>query len=131
MVGGLAAFVFAHGEEGMVCCHSQQLQLQYVTPHVPPYDEQDFPPLHFVEVFAAVAAYLAHYSLEEVVGCGAFGILSSLPSSISGLMTLGTSYHLLRSSMMAVSRSLRSAGVASYRIYSEVTGTYKERNLKN
>ena len=68
LVWTFVSLVLAHGEECMICGESQQLQLQYVTPHVAANNEHYFPPIHLIEVFVPVAAYLAHYSLEEVVG---------------------------------------------------------------
>jgi hypothetical protein len=65
------------------------LILKYVAPAIPLDDQQDFPPLHLIQVFVAISPYFAYDYFERFVGVLAFFRFSSF-SFISGLMVDGT-----------------------------------------
>ena len=93
----LFAFFIAHTESGSPSLYALQLILKNVATAVALDDEQDFPPLHLIQIFVAVAPDLAYDYFERFVGVGAFFRLPFLSvSSISGLMVDGTSIHSLR-----------------------------------
>ena len=91
------AIFVSHTESGCPSLYALQLILKHVAPAVALDDEQDFPPLHLIQIFVAVAPDLAYYDFEGLVGVSAFFRLPfPSRSSISGLMVLGTCIHSLR-----------------------------------
>ena len=103
----------AHAESRCPRLDALQLILKHVATAVALDDEQDFPPLHLIEIFVAVAPDLAYYDFEGLVGVLAFFCLPfPSRSSISGLMVFGTCNHSLRICSTVVTRFCTSSRLA-------------------
>ena len=94
------AIFVAHTESRSPCLNALQLILKHVAPSVALNNEQDFPPLHLIQIFVAVAPDLAYDRLERFVGAGAFFGLSPCCAFISSWMVDGTKSHSVRISTM-------------------------------
>ena len=88
----LFAFFIAHTESGSPSLNALKLILKHVATAIALDDQQDFPPLHFIQIFMPVAPDLAYDRFERFVGVDTFFFFPSR-SSISGLMVLGTAIH--------------------------------------
>ena len=109
----LFAFFIAHTEGTCPRLNALQLILKHVAPAIALDDEQDFPPLHLIQIFVAVAPDLAYYDFEGLVGVLTFFRLPfPSRSSISGLMVDGTSIHSLRICSTVVTRFCTSSRLA-------------------
>ena len=109
----LFAFFIAHTESGSPRLNALQLILKHVATAVALDSEQDFPPLHLIQIFVAVAPDLAYYDFEGLVGVLTFFRLPfPSRSSISGLMVDGTSIHSLRICNTVVTRFCTSSRLA-------------------
>ena len=109
----LFAFFIAHTESGSPRLNALQLILKHVATAVALDSEQDFPPLHLIQIFVAVAPDLAYDYFEGLVGVLTFFRLPfPSRSSISGLMVLGTSIHSLRICNTVVTRFCTSSRLA-------------------
>lgn len=87
----------AHTESGSPSLYALQLILKHIATAVALNNEQDFPPLHLIQIFVAVAPDLAYDYFERFVGvCEFFRLPFLSVSSISGLMVFGTCNHSLR-----------------------------------
>ena len=103
----------SHREECAISLKTLQLILQDVPVTVATNDEHYLPESHLIEILTAVPSNLAHHLLEQVVSGYAFFCCSSFPSSsVSGVTTVGTLYHSLRSRMTVVMSVVISPGVA-------------------
>ena len=81
----------AHTESGSPCLNALKLILKHVATAVALDNEQDFPPLHLIQIFVAVAPDLAYDRFKGFVGVSEFFRLPfPSVSSISGLMVDGT-----------------------------------------
>ena len=109
----LFAFFISHTESGSPSLYALKLILKHVAPPIALNDEQDFPPLHLIQIFVAVAPDLAYYDFEGLVGVLAFFRLPfPSVSSISGLMVDGTSIHSFRICNTVVTRFCTSSRLA-------------------
>ena len=109
----LFAFFIAHTESGSPSLYTLQLILKHVATAIALDDEQDFPPLHLIEILMSVAPNLAYDYFEGLVGVLAFFRLPfPSRSSISGLMVDGTCIHSLRICKIVVTRFCTSSQLA-------------------
>ena len=94
-------------------CDSLQLILKHVATAVALDSEQDFPPLHLIEILMPVAPDLAYYDFEGLVGVLTFFRLPfPSRSSISGLMVDGTCSQSFRICSTVVTRFCTSSRLA-------------------
>ena len=109
----LFAFFIAHTESGSPRLNALKLILKHVAPAIALDDEQDFPPIHLIQIFVSGAPDLAYYDFEGLVGVLAFFRLPfPSRSSISGLMVDGTCIHSLRICSTVVTRFCTSSRLA-------------------
>ena len=109
----LFAFFISHAEGTCPSLYALQLILKHVATAVALNNEQDFPPLHLIQIFVAVAPDLAYDYFEGLVGvCAFFRLPFPSRSSISGLMVFGTCNPSLRICNTVVTRFCTSSRLA-------------------
>ena len=107
----LHVILIAHAIGGCPRCDSLKLILEHVPATIALDDEQDFPPLHLVQILVAVAPYLAYDRFVRFVGVLAFFGLSPV-SLISFSIVEGTNTHSWRICITADTSAITSSRVA-------------------